>query len=75
MSPFVVAWMALVGLPWAHSAVSILAIIKTDLSEPTECLLEEEREGANIWHLAPIQVTHSRSNRSATKLRSHLGLI
>lgn len=69
MSPVVVAWMALAGLLWAHSAGSIFAIIKTDLSEPAACFLEEGREGANIWHLAPVQVSHSRSNRSATEPR------
>lgn len=66
MSPFAVAWVALAGLPWAHSVGSIFPIIKTDPSEPSPCFLEEEREGADIWHLAPV-LTHSRSNRSATE--------
>jgi hypothetical protein len=71
MSPFAVAWMALAGIPWAHSAGSIFAIIKTDPSEPSECFLEEERDRADICHLAPV-LTRSRSNRSP---RCHLGLI
>lgn len=52
--PFAVTWVALEGLPWAHSAGFIFAIMKTDLSEPSLCFLEEEREGANIWLLAPV---------------------
>lgn len=74
MSPFAVAWMALAGIPWAHSVGSIFAIIKTDPSVPSACFLEEERDGSDIWHLAPV-LTCSRSNRLATEprsLQSHL---
>lgn len=77
MLPFTVQWMALAGLPWAHSAGSIFAIIKTDLSESPLCFLQEEWEGANTWHLVPVHMTPSRStevNRTKVPSRTDLGL-